>query len=230
MATPKQKPVHYAIILFPGFQALDAFGPLDTLNILAGQTHLTLSIIANTLDPVSTKHNRYPIQSPFAESIVPTHTFASPPENIDVLIVPGGFGTREKMIMDPVVEFVKSVEKKCMYILSVCTGSVILAWSGVLDGRAATTNKRSWVWATSQGPNVHWIAKARYVIDGHIWTSSGVTAGMDLILAFVEKVYGRELAEQIANMVEYTRVRDAGDDPFAEVWGVSDVLPVKAKL
>lgn len=151
------------------------------------------------------------------------------------------------MIMDPVVEFVKSVEKKCMYILSVCTGSVILAWSGVLDGRAATTNKRSWVWvsistptsvsnnlilqkATSQGPNVHWIAKARYVIDGHIWTSSGVTAGMDLILAFVEKVYGRELAEQIANMVEYTRVRDAGDDPFAEVWGVSDVLPVKAKL
>jgi transcriptional regulator GlxA family with amidase domain len=227
---PSQKPIHYAIILYPGFQALDAFGPLDTLNILAGLTPLTLSIISHSLDAVSTKHNRYKVQSPFSEAIVPTHTFAKPPEKIDVLIVPGGFGTRDEANMKPVVEFVKSASRDCMFVLSVCTGSVILAWAGVLDGKTATTNKRSWIWATSQGPSVSWIAKARWVVDGNIWTSSGVTAGMDLIFAFVEEVYGKKVAEEIGDMVEYTRVRDAGDDPFAEVWGVRDVLPVRAKL
>ena len=71
---------------------------------------------------------------------------------------------------------------------------------------------------TAQGPKVEWVPKARWVVDGNIWTSSGITAGMDLIYAFVEHVYGGKVAEDIANASEYERHVDPNDDPFAGIW------------
>jgi transcriptional regulator GlxA family with amidase domain len=121
--------------------------------------------------------------SAFAQSIVPTHTFASPPEQLDVLLVPGGFGTRKELREE--IEYIKTTYPRLKYIVSVCTGSVLLARAGILDGKRATTNKRSWVWATSQGPNVNWVPVARWVTDGNIWTASGVSAGIDATAAFI---------------------------------------------
>ena len=109
-------PKHIAIILFPGFQLLDIAGPLDILNSLARSTPLTLTILAATPDPVTT---RVPGQTPylasltpasppgsnFAESIVPTHTFETAPDDIDTLIIPGGLGSRVEANMKPIIDF-----------------------------------------------------------------------------------------------------------------------------
>ena len=177
---------------------------------------MNLSIIAATLDPVTTKvesHN--PCASNFAQTIVPTHTFDSAPR-LDVLIVPGGLGNRSHDIV-AVVEFIKSTYPSLRYFISICTGSGLAARAGILDGRRATTNKRAWVETIALGPRVKWVSHARWVVDGNIWTSSGVSAGIDATLAWIEAVYSEEEAKSVANGMEYTRHLDKNYDPFADL-------------
>lgn len=223
-----EPPSRFGLVLFPTFQPLDVFGPLGVLNTLALQRQLDLSIIAATLDPVSTAATIFnPHHSTFAQSVTPTHTFASPPDGIEVLIVPGGFGTRApEPELAEMIDYVRRVYPSLRYIISVCTGSSILARAGVLDGRKATTNKRAWSEMAAHGPRTHWIAKARWVKDGNVYTSSGVSAGTDATLAWVSDVYGEETAAGLAAAIEHNRVKDPEDDPFASHWGAEDVLPV----
>ncbi|KAI1351316.1 ThiJ/PfpI family protein [Xylaria sp. FL0043] len=211
-AQDKQTPTKFGVVIFPAFQALDVFGPLDALNSLSRTTPLELSLLAATLDPVSTK-----VEGPghIGQSVVPTHTFDQCPEDLEVLLVPGGPGTRNPATTAPIVEFLKMVFPRLRFLLTVCTGSAILAQSGLLDGRRATSNKRSWEWATSQGPAVQWVREARWVVDGNIWTSSGISAGIDLMFAFIADQYGEETATQLANRAEYVRNQDSSVDPFA---------------
>ncbi|KAK7756533.1 hypothetical protein SLS62_001368 [Diatrype stigma] len=139
------QPKKFGVVLFPGFQALDVFGPLDILNLLAKYIpELELYILASTLDPVPTN----PLAKGFeiSQSVVPTHTFEQAPEDIEVLLVPGGPGTRQRDLVQPVVDFVKSTFPKLRYLLTVCTGSAVVAMSGVLDGKRATSNKRAFSW------------------------------------------------------------------------------------
>lgn len=221
MSTPSSLPTKFGVLLFSGFQLLDVCGPLDILNMLA-QTHpLTLSILAPTLSPVTTAFpsSKNPA---FSESLVPTHTFAAPPpEGLDVLLVPGGFGTRSDDAIAPALAFIKEVFPSLKYLITVCTGSALVAKTGILDGRRATTNKRGWAWATAQGPRVRWVPKARWVVDGNVWTSSGISAGMDATYAFVAQVFGEEVARGLADASEYERHTDSEWDPFGERWGVS---------
>ncbi len=139
----KPPPTKFGVVLFPGFQALDVFGPLDVLNNLSRTTPLEFAVLAATLDPVGTR-----VESPgcIGQTVVPTHTFDNCPEDLEVLLVPGGFGTRNPVITAPIVEFLKSIYPKLRFLLTVCTGSAVLAQSGLLDGRRATSNKRSWEW------------------------------------------------------------------------------------
>ncbi len=139
-------PQKYGVALFNGFQALDVFGPLDVLNILSGTHPLRLSIIAPTLDPVSTLSEASSIR--IGQSIVPTHTFDNAPDDIEVLMVPGGMGTRDAELTQPVVDFIKSQYPKLQYLLTVCTGSALAARAGVLDGKTATTNKLAFAWVS----------------------------------------------------------------------------------
>ncbi|KAI1111876.1 class I glutamine amidotransferase-like protein [Nemania sp. NC0429] len=208
----KQPPTKYGVVLFPGFQALDVFGPLDALNNLSRTTPLEFVTLAATLDPVSTT-----VQAPgrIGQSVVPTHTFDNCPDDLEVLLVPGGFGNRDPAITAPIVEFLKRIYPKLRYLLTVCTGSAILAQTGLLDGRRATSNMRSWDWATAQGPAVTWVRQARWVVDGNIWTSSGVSAGIDLMFAFIADQYGEDVAERLAHVAEYVRNTDPNNNPFA---------------
>lgn len=107
-----------------------------------------------------------------------------------------------------------------MYFMTICTGSALAAQTGVLDGRKATSNKCAWKWVTAQGPKVDWVPVARWTVDGNVWTSSGVAAGIDAIFAFVETVYGGEAAENIVKLIEYDRHLDPAWDPWAKVHGV----------
>ncbi|KAF8995484.1 class I glutamine amidotransferase-like protein [Cyathus striatus] len=214
-------PVNYGVLLFPAFQALDVFGPLDALNMLSMRYSMNLYIIAATLDPVSTRPVSAvtnPMNSNFSESIVPTHTFSDPPP-LDVLIVPGGLGTRVPDF-DNVIEFVRTTYPKLQHLITVCTGAGIAARAGVLDGKRATTNKQNWAQTIALGPNVDWVARARWVQDGNTWTSSGVSAGIDVIFAFIASVHGETVATDIANVMEYERHLDPNWDPFADMYGL----------
>jgi transcriptional regulator GlxA family with amidase domain len=215
-------PVNFGIIVFPGFQALDAFGPLDILNTLARTfpASFTLSVIASSLDPVSTTPTHIPWANPtFGQTIVPTHTFDTAPP-LDVLLIPGGLGNRDPGPgIQAVIEFTRKIYPSLKYLITVCTGAVLAARAGVLDGKRATTNKRAWK-LTELRPEVEWVPQARWVVDGNIWTSSGVSAGMDVTFAFIGAVYGAEVAEEVANVLEYERHVDSSWDPFAGLAGL----------
>jgi transcriptional regulator GlxA family with amidase domain len=214
-------PLNFGIIIFPGFQALDAFGPLDALNTLSLLSPLNLYVIAQTMAPVSTKPPMpNPHGSNFAQSIVPTHTFTTVPP-LDVLIIPGGMGTSHPGIQ-PAIDFVKKVYPSLQYLITVCTGAGVAARAGVLDGKKATTNKMQWVPNIALRPEVTWIAHARWVVDGNIWSSSGVSAGLDAVFAFMGAVYGDKLAERVADILEYDRHTDPSWDPFAEKYDLKD--------
>jgi transcriptional regulator GlxA family with amidase domain len=236
------KSVHYGILLFPGFQALDVFGPLDVFNSLAMlyDYPMRLTNLAATSGSVSTHHpststlipaHSHPL-SRFSENLVVDRTLEEQlkiqqsaengersEEAIDVLIVPGGVGVRGDVTAE--IEFVKRMYPTLKAVLSVCTGATILARAGILDDRRATTNKRAYKWATSTGPNVNWAAKARWVVDGNIVTSSGISAGIDASYAFVALNYGEDVAANLADSAEYVRWMDPEHDPFSKRWNLT---------
>lgn len=184
-------------------------------------THaLNLSIISATLDPVTTKPDPGK-NSNFWEAIVPTHTFDSPPKDLDVLLVPGGNGTRApEDDLEPIIRYINATYPTLQYLITVCTGATLAARAGVLDGRNATTNKRAWEWAILQGPKVNWIAHARWVVDGNIYTTSGVSAGIDGTFAFMEDIYGADVTQDVSDILEYQRWLNASYDPFADLYGL----------
>lgn len=203
------------------------FGPLDALNVLSWNHPISLAMIAASLEPVSTKAPT--LTHSIEQHIVPTHTFASAPA-LDVLLVPGGLGSTssaDPADIEAVVSFIRAVHPSLQYLITVCTGSGLAARAGVLDGKRATTNKRSWKSIVALGPRVQWVARARWVVDGNVWTSSGVSAGMDLMFAWIEAVYGVDVAQQIADAMEYGRHRDASCDPFADRYGLTETGPCR---
>ncbi|KAB8254138.1 class I glutamine amidotransferase-like protein [Aspergillus pseudonomiae] len=206
-------PLHFGVVLFPGFQALDAFGPLDCINVLSWSENVSLSLLASSLDPVTTKPPTLP--GAIGQSIVPTHTFGTAPP-LDVLLIPGGLGTTgDSPILQEIIIFIQRVYPRLKHLITVCTGSGLAAQAGVLDGKRATSNKKVFKEIISLRPQVHWVYHARWVTDGNIWTSSGVSAGIDATLAWIEEVYGKEKAQDIATEIEYCRHKDASLDPFA---------------
>ncbi|KAF1916923.1 DJ-1/PfpI family protein [Ampelomyces quisqualis] len=230
IANTTKLPTHYGLLLFPHFQALDVFGPLDVFNNLAmmykNSTTMYLSVLSKTMAPVTTGMTGLP--GSFEQRIVPTTTFTEylngtrpPPTNlgdIEVLIIPGGGGTRSNMTEE--IAFVKQIYPKVKYIITICTGSTIVSRTGILDGRKATTNKFSWAWAVKQGPKVNWVPTARWVEDGNIFSSSGVSAGIDVAYAFVSRMYGEPVANYLAQAAEYNRETDPHHDPFSTFWEV----------
>lgn len=191
---------------------------------------MTLSLIANNTGPV---HVRPPIHHmPDGSAmnmsnlinfeVLATHTFATAPP-LDVIIVPGGLGANTLIELNDrsIEDFVAARFPSTSYILSVCTGSALLARSGILDGRRATSNKEVFEWVVGFGANTTWEPNARWVHDGKIWTSSGVSAGMDMIVAFLREIYGDPKVNNVVNGVEYAPHVDPDWDAFAVLHDVS---------
>lgn len=144
---------------------------------------------------------------------------------VNIVMVPGGIGTRTLVNDESFLEWLKEWAAPAEFITSICTGSGILAAAGLLDGYRATSNKRSFSWASAQGDGVTWIPEARWVEDGNRWTSSGVAAGIDMALALIAHLLGEELASGLADRVEYEWHRDSSWDPYVAINGLTSPQP-----
>ncbi|EJD32998.1 class I glutamine amidotransferase-like protein, partial [Auricularia subglabra TFB-10046 SS5] len=115
-------------------------------------------------------------------------------------------------------EFLRTQAPSARYVLSVCTGAWILAQAGLLDGKRATTNKSLYdVVVSRTSTSIRWVHKARWVVDGKLWTASGVTAGLDMAFGWVAQVVGQDVARQLAGVMEHAP-RKQDDDEFADEW------------
>src|SRR5919201_1072354 len=142
------------------------------------------------------------------------YSFAHAPA-FDILVIPGGFGTRAAVTKAPFLQHLATASQQASVTATVCTGSALLARTGLLDDRPATSNKIAWDWVLQQGPRVRWMRQARWVDDGNIITSSGVSAGIDMALSLIARLHGRDMALASARNMEYRWHEEASDDPFA---------------
>jgi transcriptional regulator GlxA family with amidase domain len=203
-----ERPRTLGVVLFPGFEALDVFGPVEMLGNLAGLVDVRM--VAKRPGVV---------RSAQGFGVHVDHAFADCPA-LDLLLVPGGLGTRDEAENPVLIRWLGERAAAAEVAMTVCTGTALLARTGLLDGRRATTNKMFFAWVASQGPGVDWVKEARWVTDGKFVTSSGVSAGMDMALAVVARLWGDEVAERLALATEYEWHRDAGWDPFARAHGL----------
>lgn len=124
-------------------------------------------------------------------------------EKYEVLFIPGGKGTRILVNDNKFVQKLKIVAEKSLWCLTVCTGSALLAKTGLLDHCEATSNKMAFEWVKTNGKNVKWKYDARWAADKKYYTSSGISAGIDMSLGFVCDRFGEEKAKEIAKKMEY---------------------------
>ena len=197
-----------AAVLFEEFELLDVFGPLEMFGLLPERFEIFL--VAENGDIVTSA------QGP--KSVI-DYRFTDCP-SFDIVLVPGGRGTRREVENPVLLDWLQSQAQEAQYTTSVCTGSALLARAGLLDGRRATTNKAAFEWVASQGKKVDWQKQARWVEDDHFFTSSGVSAGIDMSLALIARIAGKETAEQVAALAEYEWHRDPNRDPFAVSYGL----------
>jgi transcriptional regulator GlxA family with amidase domain len=138
-------------------------------------------------------------------------------QGFDLLLIPGGIGIRRELNNQDFVAGLRRLAQKSKIVGTICTGSVLLAKTGLLNGMKATTNKRVFKAITALAPGVNWQAEARWVEDGKYFTASGVSAGLDMSLALIGRVFGRDEALRIAARAEYEWHQESSRDPFSKL-------------
>lgn len=209
-----------AFVLFPGYELLDVFGPMEFFSaaerVISGvqpgtEGGYVIDVISVPKGPVEA--NTGPVCA-FGSTDIDGYLRSLQGRKIDIGLIPGGGGARQ-LVND--MAFLQSIQRfcdSCETVATVCTGSALLAKAGILDGRQATSNKMSYGWVISQSDKVKWQPKARWVVDGRYWTSSGVAAGMDMSLALIERDFGVDIADKLAKRLEYIWNKDSTLDPF----------------
>jgi transcriptional regulator GlxA family with amidase domain len=193
------------VLLFSGFELLDAAGPMELWGSMG--KNVTLVTVAK---------QKGEIPSSQGVKVTADFGFADCPK-LDFIVVPGGMDAFTALKDENLLDFIRQRSKEAEITMSVCNGASILAAAGQLDDRSATTNKAFWDQCIAFGPKVKWVRKARWVDDGNIVTSSGVSAGMDMTLHVISRFYGEKRAERLAAMIEYEWHRDPSWDPFADL-------------
>ena len=208
--TDVQRPLILGAIFYPGFELLDVYGPLEMFGSIGPDVQI-VTIAQKAGAVASTQGPKTLAQYGFDDC--PT---------LDLLLLPGGIGTIPELDNELMLNFLRQRSASAQVTMSVCSGSAILAKAGLLDGRRATSNKQFFALATAQSEKVQWVEQARWVEDGNIVTSSGVSAGIDMALAVIARLFGRERAELIAAYTEYEWHQDAGWDPFVKYLNQGD--------
>ena len=201
-----------AVVLFDGFTVLDVYGPVQAFG--ACRRMQPDGTLLRFFQVFTLGERPGPVRSGEGPATWVDQAFADAPP-WDILLIPGGFGTRAAVKDETLLKRLALASERSAIITTVCTGSALLARTGRLDGRPATSNKTAWDWVIQQGPRVRWQRRARWVDDGNVLTSSGVAAGIDMALALVARLHGRDQAVAAACTMEYLWNDDASNDPFA---------------
>jgi transcriptional regulator GlxA family with amidase domain len=207
MMAPMTPPRRVVIVVFPAFQTLDAIGPAEVFRAAA-----KLAPGAYSVEVVAREDG--PLRST-SVTLVPDRPFRGCRGAIDTLIVAGGPGSRDAAHDAGTVTWVRSAAGRSRRVCSVCTGAFVLAEAGLLDGLRATTHWASCDRLAERYDNVTVERDPIFVRDGNVYTSAGVTAGMDLALALVEEDLGRRAALEVARWLVLFVKRPGGQSQFS---------------
>ncbi|MFO1111343.1 MAG: GlxA family transcriptional regulator [Bradyrhizobium sp.] len=196
------------VLIFPDFQLLDAAGPISAFEIAARFAGGTPAIRAIAIAPGA-------VRSSSGVEMVAHST--KPLTAITTLIVAGGEGTRAAAACPRTMSLVRNLAKRGMRIASVCSGAYILAEAGLLDGKRATTHWQRTRHFIAAYPKVKLEPDQIYVRDGNVWTSAGITAGIDLSLAMIAEDHGEEVAQQTARQLVLYHRRSGGQSQFSSL-------------
>ena len=185
-----------AILLFDEVEVLDFAGPFEVFSVCGRRSQLEPFAVSTVSERGQSVRARNGL------TITPSHSFASCPP-VDLLLVPGGFGTRREMRNPIILEWVATHGRTCELLLSVCTGALILGSAGLLDGLSATTHHMAFPELRAAAPRARVEEGARIVDNGRVILSSGVSAGIDMSLHVVGRLLGDDLARETARYMEY---------------------------
>ena len=185
--------MNFGILVFDDVEELDFVGPWEMLTMWSKVANGPSQCLVVAQSPG-------PVKCAKGLSVNPHFSFADCPR-LDYLLVPGGQGTRKEVGNRALLEFITVQARTCEAVLSVCTGSFVLHAAGLLSGKKATTHWASLERLRALGDVT--VVEERYVQDGNVWSSSGVSAGIDLMLAFIASVAGDEAAGKVQFSAEY---------------------------
>jgi len=193
------------ILVFDGVAALDVAGPLEVLSRarLEPGAESRQSQDGALFEVFTVARTRGPVTATGGLVLLPSHCFADAPP-IDLLVVPGGFGTRPLLQDAETIDWIRATAAVARRTASVCTGALLLARAGLLQGRRATTHWGAFGLLATLCNDVTIDREARFVDDG-VLTSAGLASGMDLALHVVETLFGRAVADETARYIDYRR-------------------------
>jgi transcriptional regulator GlxA family with amidase domain len=196
------------VLIFPDFQLLDAAGPISAFEIAARVSNKApdIRVVAVTPGPVRSSSGVEMMARGF-----------KPSGAITTLIVAGGEGSRGPAICPKTLAFVRTIARRGVRVASVCSGAYILAEAGLLDGRRATTHWQRTRHFLKAYPKVKLEPDQIFVRDGNIWSSAGITAGIDLSLAMIAEDYGDDIAQQTARQLVLYHRRSGGQSQFSSL-------------
>ena len=199
----RSDPTTVGILIFDGVEVLDFCGPFEVFSVTRSPADGDGGRGEQPLFRVLTIAERSAIVRCTGGLLVqPHHTIADHPP-LDILVVPGGQGTRRERTNPVLLAWIAEQDRRTTLTTSVCTGAFLLAANGLLDGRRATTHWASIDWLREHHPAVDVRAEARIVDEGRIVTSAGISAGIDMALHLVERLHGQAVAEETARHMEY---------------------------
>ncbi len=196
------------VLIFPDFQLLDAAGPISVFEIAAryaGQP-LSIKLLAARPGPVRSSAGVEMLARGFR-----------PSGAVTTLIVAGGRGSRAPAICAKTLAFVRGIAERGVRVASVCSGAYVLAEAGLLDGRRATTHWERTRHFLAAYPKIKLEPDRIFVRDGNIWSSAGITAGIDLALAIVAEDFGEEIAQKTARQLVLYHRRSGGQSQFSSL-------------
>ncbi|MEA2586568.1 MAG: hypothetical protein QOF33_4653 [Thermomicrobiales bacterium] len=203
------RPMTVGILIYDEVEVLDFCGPFEVFASAsatgeAPRDERRLFTVLTIAEENRTIHCRGGLL------VQPHHTLADHPP-LDILVVPGGYGTRRELSNPVVLDWIAAQDKQTSLTASVCTGAFLLAADGLLDGKRATTHWASIDWLREHYPAIDVRADERVVDEGHIVTSAGVSAGIDMALHVVARLHGHAIAADTARGMEY----DWNTEPLA---------------
>jgi transcriptional regulator GlxA family with amidase domain len=189
------------IVIFDDIEILDFCGPFEVFSVTVLDEEKR-RIEPSPFEVMLVAESSEPIKTSGGMKVIPNYTFETCPK-LDILVVPGGWGTRREIKNSTMLDWIRSRGEEVETLTSVCTGSMLLGFAGLLNGLHATTHWRSLDWMRDSFPLTTVEYDKHFVEDGNVFTSAGISAGIDMSLRVVARYFGNEIARATSRHMEY---------------------------